>query len=142
METTQKRKPLFYGAVLGAFLLLVGGLGWRAATRMMRMSSASAASAAATQSFKPGAPVKLFIEINQAEKDAASGTMLDRKDDTHYTRTGKDIEISFDHDTKVVMGKVADVRQGAVVYVSGKWSGNGAAHAEQIVILTGYVHVE
>jgi hypothetical protein len=73
---------------------------------------------------------------------SVEGTVLEEQTETVYRRTGKAEKIAFDATTPVLMGKGSDVHVGAVVHVTAKVGSDQALHAEQIVILTGYVKVQ
>jgi len=68
--------------------------------------------------------------------------MLEKQGETHYTRTTKDVETTWDKHTAIVMGKADDIKPGAVVHVTGKLAADHSVEATQIVILTGYVQVQ
>ena len=51
-------------------------------------------------------------------------------------------EVAWDADTKIVMGKVADIHPGAVIHVSGTVVAGDKIKALQIVILSGYVRAQ
>jgi hypothetical protein len=50
--------------------------------------------------------------------------------------------VKFNAQTKIVMGKPADVHAGAIVHVTGTVQKDRVIAAEQIVVLTGYVKVQ
>ena len=142
MGAIASKSPRFYALLLAGFLLLIAILGWRAASKMIGMSSTPSVSASELQGAKPGDTIKVVMEIQQTEGKKVEGKTLERKDDTHYRRTANAISASFDQHTKIVMGGAGDIHPDAVVHVSGKWAADQSLRAEQIVILTGYVKVE
>jgi len=52
------------------------------------------------------------------------------------------VAVQFSAQTKMVMGRPEDIRPGAIVHVTGTVRKDHGLDAGQIVILTGYVHVE
>lgn len=116
-----------------------------AGRRFMRMSSAMAAAADQNgfAQLAPGSKTQAVVEITSAsEKGEAEGKLLDREREDLYRRTAMPAGINFSGSTPVVMGKLGDVRAGAVVHVKGTVGTDHRIAAEQIVILTGYVQVE
>jgi hypothetical protein len=101
---------------------------------------------------KPQQQAKIVVEITEATREKIRGRLLEKQDETHYTRTASTVEIVWSSETKsretkngetkIAMGKIEDVRAGAVVYVTGTVGADGAVQASQIVILTGYVQLD
>ena len=90
---------------------------------------------------------KIVIEIAEASGGADAdgrirGKLLEKRDETHYSRTDNPAEVSWGKETALVMGKAEDIRAGAIVHVTGRMSGDRRVLAKQIVILTGYVQVK
>jgi hypothetical protein len=115
---------------------------WRGAGRMMRMQTQAAGEAELAQ-LKSGDDVKIVMEV--ADAGAANrirGRLLEKLDETHYTRTANPAEVEWGKDTAIVMGKVADIHAGAVLHVTGKVAADHTVVASQIVILTGYVQAK
>jgi|SRR6516225_8735986 len=113
--------------------------------RAMRMSSAMAASAdqSAFAQLAPGSKTQAVVEITAVDtKGSADGKLLDRESEELYKRTNTPVRIKFSDATSVVMGKLGDLRAGAVVHGKGVIGDDHRLVAEQIVILTGYVKVQ
>jgi hypothetical protein len=92
---------------------------------------------------KPGEEAKVVLEvIRVAPYTSVEGNVLDKETETIYRRSSKTIKIAFDASTPVVMGKASDVHEGAVLHSTAKMGDDRVLHAEQIVILTGYVKVQ
>jgi hypothetical protein len=125
-------------AVLAALSL---GFVWRGAGRMMRMQTQAANSAEFAQ-LKAQDETKIVVEVAETSADRIRGKLLERQDETHYSRTGNPADVSWGKDTALVMGKAEDIRAGAIVHVTGKMAGDHSVQARQIVILTGYVQVK
>ena len=114
----------------------------RSMGRAIQMKAETTAAAAIPQ-LKPGDEAKVVLEVTEvAAATSIEGNVLEKQTETVYRRTAKAERIVFDAATPVVMGKVSDVHAGAVVHVTAKVGNDQALHAEQIVILTGYVKVE
>lgn len=133
-------------------LLLAGlaalslGFAWRGAGRMMRMHT-EVASSGEFAALKTDDETKIVTEITEASGGADAdgrirGKLLEKRDETHYSRTANPAEVSWGKETALVMGKAEDIHAGAIVYVTGTMSGDRKVRAKQIVILTGYVQVK
>ena len=114
----------------------------RSMVRGMNMSVATTASAS-TGETNVGAITKLVMEVKAVDPNAtASGNALEKQTEAVYRRTGATVTVNFDAATPIVMGKTSDVHAGAVVHITAKMGADRLLHAEQIVILTGYVEVK
>jgi hypothetical protein len=69
-------------------------------------------------------------------------TVLNKRTEEIYARSKVPINLFNSSKVKIVMGKAADLHQGAVVHVTGKVRDDRGIDVEQFVILTGYVKVE
>lgn len=127
--------------LLLACALLIVTVGWRVGSRAMRMNAGAAITAQLDQ-VKPEEEVKVVIEVTSAVAPDLRGALLDKQTETLYRRSGRGAEIVWDADTKIVMGKVADIHPGAVIHVTGTAVAGKKIKARQIVILSGYVKVQ
>ena len=95
---------------------------------------------------KPEDDAKIAIEVTETSGGDSDrrirGKLLEKRDETHYTRTSNPAEITWGKETALVMGKAEDVHSGAILHVTGKMSADRSVRAKQIVILTGYVQVK
>jgi hypothetical protein len=130
------------------WILMLAGLAtlslifvWRGAGRMMRMQTRAASSAEFGQ-VKPADETKIVIEVSEASEGRIRGKLLEKQDETHYSRTANAADVSWGKDTALVMGKAEDIRAGAIVHVTGKVAEDHSVLARQMVILTGYVQVK
>jgi hypothetical protein len=90
-----------------------------------------------------GSKVKVVIEIGSVrEPGELNGTLLRKKTEETYMRTFSKATGHFNERTSVAMGKRDDIRGGAVIHITGTTRADRGIDGEQIVILTGYVHVE
>lgn len=137
---SQKGSPVL-ALVLAMVALLSLGYVWSGAKRMMRMQTQSASNPEFVR-LNPHDEAKIVIEVSETRAPRILGHMLEKQDETHYRRTANPVEVSWSSDTKLVMGKAADIRPGAVVHVSGTVAGDRSIQAQQLVILTGYVQVK
>jgi hypothetical protein len=110
----------------------------RSLTKAMGMNATTTASSFFAQ-LKPGDEAKVVVELISVTTASLESNILERQTETDYRRTGATIKIAFDAATPVVMGKASDVHQGAVVHIKARMGPDRILHAEQIVILTGYV---
>jgi hypothetical protein len=113
---------------------------WRGAGRMMGMQTRAESNAEFAQ-LKTQDDAKIAVEVKEVPEGRIRGRLLEKKDETHYVRTGSQAEISRGKDTTIVMGKEEDIRAGAVIHVTGKMGADRNVQATQIVVLTGYVQV-
>lgn len=140
-RTNSRTTQLWIVALVGLALLSVLAM-WRGMGKAMQMKAETTAAAAIPQ-LKAGDEAKIVLEVTGVAAAASvEGNVLEKQTETVYRRTGKTAKIAFDAATPVVMGKTPDVHPGAVVHVTAKVGDDHALHAEQIVILTGYVKVE
>lgn len=102
---------------------------------------AQAAGPAQFLALKPGEVAKIVFEVTGAPDHELAGNLLEKQDETHYTRTTTEIEVIADARTAIVMGSRADVRRGAILHVTGTLDENHLLHANQLVVLTEYVSV-
>jgi membrane protein implicated in regulation of membrane protease activity len=138
-ERTRRVWLLFFAAIAAAVLLAV----WMSARRAGSMSTAAASDEQNFAQEEAGAKAKLVIEIAEVTGDGTiRGKVLQKKTETTYARTGTSVTVHSNDGTKVVMGKQSDIHSGAVVHVTGTVGKDHSIAAEQIVILTGYVHVQ
>jgi hypothetical protein len=137
---SQKSSPLLI-FMLAAIAVLSVAFVWSGAGKMLRMRTQAASHAELAQ-LKSGDEAKVVVEITEANAGKIRGKLLERRDETHYSRTVNVAEVSWNQDTKLVMGKAEDVHVGAVVHVTGKVGADRGVQASQIVILTGYVQVK
>ena len=128
---------LMLAAIAALSLMFV----WSGGARMLRMQTRAASSAEFAQ-LKAEAETKIVMEVSEASDGRIRGKLLERQDETHYSRTANLAEVAWGKDTVLVMGKAEDVRVGAVVHVTGKVAADHSVQARQIVLLTGYVQVK
>ncbi len=114
---------------------------WSGAGRMLRMQTRAASSAEFAQ-LKADAETKIVVEVVEASEGRFRGKLLEKRDETHYSRTANVADVSWGKDTALVMGKAEDIHPGAIVHVTGKVAEDHSVQARQIVVLTGYVQVK
>jgi hypothetical protein len=114
----------------------------RSMVKAMGMKAETTAGSSQAQR-KTGDEAKLVLELTGVKASTSiDGTVLEKQTETVYRRTSEKTTVAFDSSTPVVMGKASDIHDGAVVHVTAKMAGDRTLHAEQIVILTGYVKVQ
>lgn len=127
--------------VLAALAALSLAFVWGEAGRMMRMQTQAASNAEFAQ-LKVDEQTKIVIEVVEASGGRIRGKLLEKGDETHYSRTENPADVKWGKETGIVMGKAEDIHPGAVVHVTGKMGAGRSVEAKQIVILTGYVQVK
>jgi hypothetical protein len=153
--SSHSRSNRIWIALLVAIALLTLLAMRRSLGKAMRMTTETTTSASPTR-LKPGEAAKFVLQVTtvagtaNAGSSEVEGIVLEKQTETFYRRTGSTVKIGFDPATPVVMGKIADVREGSVVFIKAKEAetkmgetnkGEDRLQAEQIVILTGYVTV-
>lgn len=114
----------------------------RSMNKAMGMKVETTASGSLAQ-LKAGDEAKVVLQVTRVVPNAnIEGTELEKQTETAYHRSGNVVKIAFDGNTPVVMGKATDVHEGAVVHITAKMASDHVWHAEQIVVLTGYVTVQ
>jgi hypothetical protein len=122
--------------VLG--LALAIGIGWYATRMMAPETAAGLGELAAT---KAGATVSVAMVVSAVAGPAALSGHLLVREMAGYARTARMLRVRIGPATRIVMGDRSSLVPGAILQVKGV-AGDGATElrAEQIVILTGYVH--
>ena len=128
------------GKLAASVLLIAIGVWW--AVRMSSVMSDVAASNPNMAQTKTGGTANILIEVTEAKGGELRGKILKEKSKEVYARTGDQISVHPNAETKYVMGKAKDVQAGAVAHVTGVMQEDRSVAAQQIVILTGYVKVE
>ena len=127
------------GSVFLLVLLACLALAAMWAGRSMKMK-AQAAGPAQLLVLKPGEVAKIVFEVTAMPSDNdLTGKLLEKQDETHYTRTATEVELIPVAKTAIVMGNRADIRKGAILHVTGTLDENHILHANQLVVLTEYV---
>jgi hypothetical protein len=89
----------------------------------------------------PGAQVTVALEVTAVPAGAlVTGTLLHKESDNAYARTGQQAMIRW-NTARLVMGSRSDVKEGAILQVSGRMGSDGVVQASQVVFLTGFVQV-
>jgi hypothetical protein len=113
----------------------------RSLAEATRMKSEITASVSPAQ-LKPGEEIKVVLEITAVSPAASiEGSVLEKQSESIYRRTASKLNMTFDSSTPVLMGKAPDLHPGAVVHITAKMADDRILHAQQIVVLTGYVKV-
>jgi hypothetical protein len=130
-------------ALIGTVVLAGGLVLWMSARMSGKMSDAATTDEREFGTAAPGSKAKIVLEIKGASPGGTiRGTLLQKKTEEVYVRTGTAVTVQSNADTKLVMGKQEDLRPAAVVHVTGAVRKDHGLDAEQIVILTQYVRVE
>ena len=91
----------------------------------------------------PGSPARVTCEVTATtSNNLIIGSLLQRQPDGSYSRTGQTVRIQWDpNHSPVVMGTNADIRQAAVLQVSGHVGNDEVLYADQIVTLTDIITI-
>lgn len=124
-------------------ILLLALVVGKSGSMAKRMSTVTASNGQDFAHSATGSQVEFVVEIREAGADGKiTGELLEKKTEEIYTRTTTPVTVQWNAQTKMVMGKAADVRSGALVHVTGTVQKDHSLQAKQIVILTGYVKVQ
>jgi len=138
------RRPRTVWFVLIALIaLLFTFVVWKSGSMAKTMSAAAASDEQDFSRNAVGSSAKFVLEIAESGSEGKlTGKLLQKKTEEIYMRTATAVTVRSNSQTKIVMGKPADVHAGAVVHVTGIVQKDQVIAADQIVILTGYVKVQ
>lgn len=138
----QRAAGVWTGLILIVVVALTGTM-WKAARSSQAMSTAGVSDQVQFARLPEGSPIKLVLEIlSVRENGTLQGIILEKKTEQIYKRTSTKVTARLNDHTAYVMGKREDLKNRAIVHVTGKLGANHGVDAEQIVILTGYVNAE
>jgi hypothetical protein len=126
--------------------LLVLTLAWSGRDVLSRAGKMKAADTSASAFFamRAGSRTKAVVLLDTVTGRELKGKLLERETDTVYRKTSASasaIDAVLTPETSVVMGKAENIVSGAIVQISGIVDANHSLQANEIVILTGYVHL-
>lgn len=90
----------------------------------------------------PGQDVILAVRVDTLARTALDAELLERVTDSRYRATGKRIVLYLAAETPFVMGSVADLKPGAIIFVYGVATTAGRADVKKVVVVTPYAKVE
>ncbi len=144
-EKKLQRRSKFGPLLLG--LLIVGGIvailiPLYLARNMMMGSGTPLQTARQFALASPGSQVTIALEVTSMPSSTVlKGTLLQKHADGSYSRTSQTVNVQR-NPSQVVMGGSSDVKQGAILQVSGRLGNNDVLIASQVVILTGSVQIK
>jgi hypothetical protein len=137
-----RRARVVWGILIAVVVLLFALAVWKSGATAKMMSVASSDEQEFSRS-AAGSVAKFVTEITEVSAEGKiTGRLLQKKTEEVYARTATVAMMQPSDHAKIVMGKSADLRAGAVVHVTGTMLKDHAVAAEQIVILTGYIKVQ
>lgn len=127
-------------------LLLAVVMVWAIRGVLLRADRMKAADtqASAFLAMTAGTQTKAVVILDAVAGKELKARLLKRETDTDYRQTnvtGSAIDAILMPETSVVMGKSRDIVPGAIVQISGTLDANHALETNEVVILTGYVHL-
>ena len=135
------RKILMIVAVLGIATVAVALVGESVMRRADSMQ-ASDTSEARFMAAKPGELVKAVVRVDALTgATALSATLLAKKTESEFTPTSANLHAQWNSQTKFVMGAAGDLKPGTVIEVIGPLGEGRGVTANELVILSPYVHV-
>jgi hypothetical protein len=138
-----RRARTVWFVLIALVALLFTFVVWKSGSTAKMMSAAAASDGQDVSRSAVGSSAKFVLEIAEASSEGKiTGKLLQKKTEEIYTRTATAVTVRSNSQTKIVMGKPADVHAGAVVHVTGTVQKDQVIAADQIVILSGYVKVQ
>jgi hypothetical protein len=138
-----RRARTVWFVLIALIALLFTFVVWKSGSMAKTMSAAAASDEQDFSRSAVGSSAKFVLEIAESGSEGKlTGKLLQKKTEEIYMRTAKAVTVQSNSQTKIVMGKPADVHAGAVVHVTGIVQKDQVIAADQIVILTGYVKVQ
>ena len=142
-EESKRRSRMAWTAIIAFLLALAGFAIWHSARTAASMSGAASSEENQFAQAQVGSKVKVAMEVASANAEGAlRGILLQKKTEEKYARTSTQVVAHIADHTAYVMGKRDDVHASAMIYITGVVQKDRSVDAEQIVILTGYVHLE
>jgi hypothetical protein len=89
-----------------------------------------------------GQDVILAVRVDRLARTALDAELLERVTDSRYRATGKHVSLYLASETPFVMGSIADVKPGAIVFVYGVATTAGHADVKKVIVITPYATVE
>ena len=96
---------------------------------------------AESQSAPSGSPVQIVVRVTSLQRENLQADLLAQVDASHYKTTATQLDLYFSADTPVVMGSVADVKAGAVLYIYAVATAHNRADVKKAVVVTPFVKV-
>jgi hypothetical protein len=138
-----RRARTVWFVLIALIALLFTFVVWKSGSMAKTMSAAAASDEQDFSRSAVGSSAKFVLEIAESGSEGKlTGKLLQKKTEEIYMRTATAVTVRSNSQTKIVMGKPADVHAGAVVHVTGIVQKDQVIAADQIVILTGYVKVQ
>jgi hypothetical protein len=138
-----RRARTVWFVLIALIALLFTFVVWKSGSMAKTMSAAAASDEQDFSRNAVGSSAKFVLEIAESGSEGKlTGKLLQKKTEEIYMRTATAVTVRSNSQTKIVMGKPADVHAGAVVHVTGIVQKDQVIAADQIVILTGYVKVQ
>lgn len=138
--TPSSRAPYARAMKSIAYLSLLMLLQTAAALAQMGPPIPLTASQFATSS--TGQNVTLAVRVNGLVRGAVAAELLERVNDSLYRRTSKPVVLYLPAETPFVMGSMADVKPGAIIFVYAVTTTAAHADVKKVIVVTPYAKVE
>jgi hypothetical protein len=140
---SKNKSRLAWSAIIAFLTVLAGFAIWHSARTAASMSGAASSEESQFAHAEVGSKVKVAMEVVSAGADGTlRGILLQKKTEEKYARTSTQVLARIVDHTAYVMGKRDDVHASAAIYITGVVQKDRSVDAEQITILTGYIHLE
>jgi|HubBroStandDraft_2_1064218.scaffolds.fasta_scaffold00615_6 hypothetical protein len=140
---SKNKSRLAWSAIIAFLTVLAGFAIWHSARTAASMSGTASSEESQFAQAKAGSKVKVAMEVASGGADeTVRGILLQKKTEEKYARTSTQVVAHIADHTAFVMGKRDDAHASAMIYITGVVQKDRSVDAEQIVILTGYIHLE
>jgi hypothetical protein len=123
-------------------LCLTSALLFATATAGAQMAPPIPMNAAQFADSPTGQNVTLVVRVNRLARTALDADLLERVNDSRYKTTGKHVALYLAAETPFVMGSIADVKPGAIVFAYAVVTTAWHADVKKVIVVTPYVRVE
>jgi hypothetical protein len=91
----------------------------------------------------PGSVVDVAISVDAVTgAGSVDGSVLVRLDGQTYRRSAQQVQVRWGPNVEIGMGDPSGIRPGAILQVRGVTRSGRAVQAQQLTVLTNFVHVE
>lgn len=91
----------------------------------------------------PGTTMNVALQVISLPGTALfEGTLLQKNDDDSYSQTSQSVSVRWNPSQSVTMGNSSDIKIGALLQVHGTLDTHNLLIADQIVVLTNFIHIK
>ncbi|HEU5377646.1 MAG TPA: hypothetical protein VFV38_19655 [Ktedonobacteraceae bacterium] len=91
----------------------------------------------------PGTTMNVALQVTSLPGATLfAGTLLQRNADASYSQTSQSVSVRWNPAQSVTMGNSSDIKVGALLQVHGTLDARNLLIADQIVVLTNFIHIK